>query len=107
MTTDAIIKRDNSTCQHCGVVTWELYVHHVIPRSQGGSNDASNLIALCKKCHHDMHLHNPSRKKKSVEDKYKTVAVTYRPDQEEKVKKLQSERKLSVVFQRALDDSTR
>ena len=41
--------------------------------------------------------------KKPFSEKYKTVQVTYRPDQEEKVKKLQASRLLSKLFQDALD----
>lgn len=26
-------------------------IHHKVPLSKGGTNDISNLMALCKKCH--------------------------------------------------------
>jgi len=29
----------------------ELHVHHVVPRSEGGTNDLSNLVTLCSRCH--------------------------------------------------------
>jgi hypothetical protein len=41
--------------------------------------------------------------KKSPAEKYRMVQVTYRPDQEEKVRALQKGRNLSKIFQEALD----
>lgn len=31
-------------------------VHHIIPVSQGGTNEESNLMSLCKSCHNKIHL---------------------------------------------------
>jgi hypothetical protein len=36
------------TCAYCGAPAWTM--DHVIPRSRGGSDDASNLVPACKKC---------------------------------------------------------
>jgi len=68
----AILRRDAYTCQDCGEVfgrtrrkvfdhslrdgrggiRWEsLEVHHIIPRSRGGSDHPANLKTLCPKCH--------------------------------------------------------
>lgn len=30
-------------------------VHHIIPLSEGGSNDESNLMSLCRSCHEKIH----------------------------------------------------
>ena len=30
----------------------ELEVHHIILRSEGGSDHPLNLMTLCKRCHH-------------------------------------------------------
>lgn len=49
-----IIRRDRLTCQQCGThfnSMSDLTVHHIVPRLEGGSNLASNLITLCPKCH--------------------------------------------------------
>lgn len=47
--------RDNCTCQDCQVTEAEygrtLDVHHIIDFKDGGSNDLSNLVTLCRSCH--------------------------------------------------------
>lgn len=40
-------------CQSCGAVAVDI--HHIIYRSRGGSDEADNLIALCRKCHEKAH----------------------------------------------------
>ena len=45
-----VLRRDNRICQVCGKER-SGQVHHIIPRSQGGTNELSNLITLCGKCH--------------------------------------------------------
>ncbi|MCU0860830.1 MAG: HNH endonuclease, partial [Methanomassiliicoccales archaeon] len=68
----AILRRDRYTCQDCGAVfgrarrrshdpgsnrgrggyRWEsLEVHHIVPRSRGGSDHPGNLKTLCPDCH--------------------------------------------------------
>jgi 5-methylcytosine-specific restriction protein A len=70
----AVVRRDDFTCQDCGVrfgrarrrvydvtarrgrggYAWErLEVHHIIPRSKGGSEHPGNLKTLCPSCHHE------------------------------------------------------
>lgn len=47
-------RRDNYTCQECGRSSEkvaELHVHHITPRSKGGSDDPANLVTLCDYCH--------------------------------------------------------
>lgn len=44
------LQRDNHRCQVFGK-EHSGQVHHVIPRSQGRTNDLSNLITLCGQCH--------------------------------------------------------
>jgi len=52
-----ILDRDNYKCQskqkvkHCK----KLYVHHIIFRSNQGTNAPGNLITLCETCHNDLH----------------------------------------------------
>ena len=52
-----VLDRDNHTCQHCNnkLGDKKLEVHHIIFRSNGGSDEESNLITLCKTCHTMIH----------------------------------------------------
>lgn len=46
--------RDMWLCQECkrhGVYTTATEVDHIVPVSQGGSDDLSNLQSLCHACH--------------------------------------------------------
>ncbi|QLH74114.1 MAG: HNH endonuclease [Methanomassiliicoccales archaeon] len=57
----AILRRDRYTCQECGRTHRErtekdkgtivLEVHHIVPRSLGGTDHPGNLKSLCKQCH--------------------------------------------------------
>jgi len=52
-----IRNRDNYTCQYCKNKRKDsnLDVHHIIFRSNGGSDEPENLITLCRTCHKDLH----------------------------------------------------
>lgn len=52
-----VLRRDHHQCVVCGE-TMHLHVHHRIPRAQGGSNDASNLVTLCRFHHGQVHGRN-------------------------------------------------
>lgn len=60
-----ILERDSYTCQECGVQgspgDGTLDVHHITPRSQGGSNDPENLQTLCGDCHRFLHAEEARR----------------------------------------------
>ena len=51
----AVLHRDSYTCQICGKTHTRIEVHHIIFRSQGGTDDENNLIALCGDCHNGIH----------------------------------------------------
>jgi 5-methylcytosine-specific restriction endonuclease McrA len=36
----------------------KLEIHHLIPRSLGGSNDVDNLMPICPNCHSKIHSNN-------------------------------------------------
>ena len=47
-----VFARDNYTCQCCGKSKDKiLQTHHIIYRSNGGTNRADNLITVCTDCH--------------------------------------------------------
>lgn len=50
----AIYKRDGYRCALCDNPRG-LQIHHVMKRSQGGSNSPMNLITLCMYCHNTIH----------------------------------------------------
>jgi len=58
-----IKKRDNYTCQKCGIhmsdlkETERLEVHHIRSLSRGGTNSPVNLHTLCSTCHAKEHKH--------------------------------------------------
>jgi len=52
-----VLSRDNYKCQSKRKVkhSEKLHVHHIVFRSNGGSDEPSNLITLCEQCHADLH----------------------------------------------------
>lgn len=52
----AVLFRDEYTCQKCGAV-YELHVHHIKPFSKFKDLrfEASNGITLCSRCHYEVH----------------------------------------------------
>lgn len=52
---EAVLHRDNYTCQCCGKKNCRLEVHHIEFKSNGGTDDEENLITLCKECHDRVH----------------------------------------------------
>lgn len=47
-----ILTRDGYRCRYCGASpqTTVLHIDHVLPRSKGGRDDASNLVTACADC---------------------------------------------------------
>ncbi|MHA6643675.1 RecQ family ATP-dependent DNA helicase [Mesorhizobium sp. A623] len=48
-----VLKRDNYRCVSCStpVKSSEADIHHLLPRSMGGTDELSNLVTLCDGCH--------------------------------------------------------
>ncbi|MGG0187291.1 RNA-guided endonuclease IscB [Bacillus rhizoplanae] len=46
-----VFARDNYTCQVCKKKNKILHTHHIVYRSHGGTDRASNLITVCTDCH--------------------------------------------------------
>lgn len=53
-----VLDRDNHKCTKCGSVD-TLHIHHVIYRSNGGSDEPDNLTTLCEECHIKQHEGEP------------------------------------------------
>lgn len=47
---DGMFRRDEYTCQYCGVKNKELNVDHVVPRFRGGETSWTNCVASCLPC---------------------------------------------------------
>jgi len=45
-----VLERDNEKCRKCGHIEG-LQVHHIIAVDGGGTDEAGNLITLCRGCH--------------------------------------------------------
>ena len=52
----AVLHRDDYTCQKCGEKSRKLEVHHIIFKSNGGTNNMDNLVTLCSECHRNIHI---------------------------------------------------
>ena len=61
-----VLTRDGYCCQHCKGKTKDkrLEVHHIVFRSENGSDEESNLNTLCKTCHDALHCGEVALKKK-------------------------------------------
>lgn len=67
------IERDQGCCQICGLKVavkrdgkWRMFggeTDHIIPLSQGGTNQPENIQTLCKECHREKTKHTPRRQK--------------------------------------------
>lgn len=54
----SVLKRARNRCERCGLssdIVGPLHLHHRLRRSQGGTHVASNLAALCRDCHDEVH----------------------------------------------------
>lgn len=45
-----VFRRDDHTCQYCGVKGNDLTLDHVVPRSRGGATNWKNVVACCRRC---------------------------------------------------------
>lgn len=52
-----VLSRDSYKCQNksCKTKCKKLEVHHIVFRRNGGSDEAKNLVVLCKICHDNLH----------------------------------------------------
>lgn len=58
LTNEALFRRDDYTCQYCGIKQGNLprgrrlSRDHIMPRSRGGKNTWDNVTTACSKCNH-------------------------------------------------------
>lgn len=50
-------QREKGRCQNCHTRRGKRDVHHIVYVSKGGTNKASNLALLCRRCHNKIHGH--------------------------------------------------
>ena len=52
-----VLHRDGYKCQHCKGKSKDkkLHVHHIIWKSQGGTDEPGNLLTMCEDCHDALH----------------------------------------------------
>ncbi len=48
---EQVLELHHNRCENCHRSDVPLEVHHIVPVSQGGSHQLSNLVALCPQCH--------------------------------------------------------
>ena len=71
-----VLNRDKYTCQHCKTKQGTLEVHHIVFRSNGGSDEPDNLITLCRHCHRELHSGKINLNIKGLKRKNKQAAAT-------------------------------
>jgi 5-methylcytosine-specific restriction protein A len=47
----AILRRDDFQCTEPGCPNVATQVDHIVPKSQGGTDDEANLRSVCRPCH--------------------------------------------------------
>lgn len=45
-----VLRRDDHTCQYCGIRSNDLTLDHVVPRSRSGATSWENVVACCHRC---------------------------------------------------------
>lgn len=53
LTRRIVLARDGNRCTGCGIAveSRDADIHHLLPRSMGGTDDLANLVTLCDGCH--------------------------------------------------------
>ena len=52
----AALKARDKGCVRCGKTPRHTQAHHIVHWRHGGLTDIDNLVLLCPRCHHDLHL---------------------------------------------------
>lgn len=68
-----VCERQNGACPICG--TSIEHYHHIIPRSQGGSDLPENILGVCMKCHERIHRGELSTDVEGIMKRYGALSV--------------------------------
>ena len=71
-----VLHRDQYRCQKCGKLGKNLECDHVIPLVDGGTNDPSNLQALCTDCHMDKTWNENNKLPPEMREWYKRLRMS-------------------------------
>lgn len=76
---DAVYHLQKGKCLLCGRKDIDQY-HHIVPRSQGGSDSIDNIAGLCNSCHDAVHKNEKKReallkKKQGLMKKYHALSL--------------------------------
>ena len=61
LTRQNVIRRDHHRCQYCGKTDGPMTVDHVLPRSLGGGDYWTNLVACCPECNNKKRNRTPAQ----------------------------------------------
>ncbi|RDJ35396.1 MAG: hypothetical protein DWQ19_11310 [Crenarchaeota archaeon] len=82
-TVGKILKRAGASCAICGYKKSRCDIHHIIPKSKGGSDDLDNLIIVCPNHHRELHelkeFTIDELKEKSIYNLWGDFKVFYNP----------------------------
>jgi len=91
-----VFKRDSFTCQYCGRSAPDVVLHvdHIIPVSEGGENDITNLVTSCKDC-------NLGKSNRQLDD---DAIVKQRKRQLDELQERREQLEMMMEWQRSLID---
>jgi hypothetical protein len=72
-----VLDRDDNECRLCGGSEGGIHVHHRRKRTEGGSDDPTNLISLCLGCH--LHHHASRVHPEDVEAELEEANISTTP----------------------------
>ena len=61
---------DNNQCTACGI-SYDLTLHHIVPRQKRGKDTLENTVIKCRKCHNQIHTKKDNfikRKQKKLKE---------------------------------------
>lgn len=90
-TISKIIERSGKGCSICDWNLTRCDIHHIIERSNGGSNELDNLILICPNCHRaihtlgDIYITEHELKDKSLKYTFSDWKIYYNPSTKDRL----------------------